>query len=89
MTAQEPIAIIGMSCRLPGAPNTEAFWQNLSRGTHSVTEIPADRWNWRDYHGDPQKEQGKTHSKWGGFIDDVPFDPVSYGIPPSSLPLAR
>ena len=36
-----------------------------------VTEVPADRWDWRKYYGDPAKEKNKTNSRWGAFIDDV------------------
>ena len=42
---QEPIAIIGMACRFPGAANPEAFWQLLRNGVDAVSEVPADRWS--------------------------------------------
>ena len=41
----EPIAIIGMACRFPGANNPAELWQLLRGGVDAVTEIPADRWN--------------------------------------------
>ena len=40
----EPIAIIGMACRFPGAPSLDAFWDSLRRGHHAVRELPPDRW---------------------------------------------
>ncbi len=41
----EPIAIVGMECVFPGAPNVAAFWRNIVRGTSSLTPVPPDRWN--------------------------------------------
>ncbi|MGG1156925.1 type I polyketide synthase [Brevibacillus formosus] len=75
------IAIIGMSCRLPGARNYHEYWSNLIEGRSSIREIPKERWDWRDYWGDPKVEYAKTNSKWGGFIDDVDaFDAAFFGI---------
>ncbi|MBI5722132.1 MAG: type I polyketide synthase [Burkholderiales bacterium] len=41
----EPMAIVGMACRLPGAPDLEAFWQLLCRGGDAIVDIPAARWD--------------------------------------------
>jgi acyl transferase domain-containing protein/NAD(P)-dependent dehydrogenase (short-subunit alcohol dehydrogenase family) len=79
------IAIIGMSCILPKAPHVQAYWQNILNKVNAITEIPADRWDWRRYYDPDPKAKDKVYSKWGGFLDDVPFDPMSYGMPPSSL----
>ena len=80
------IAIVGMSCILPGAPDLETFWENILDGVDSITEVPAERWDWRAYFDADPDARDKIYSRWGGFIDDVPFDPLQYGIPPSSLP---
>ena len=83
----EPIAIIGMSGIFPQSRDLEAFWDHLLAGQNLVTEVPAERWNWRDCFGDPGKESNKTNSRWGGFIDDVDrFDPDFFYI---SEPEAR
>ena len=68
---REDIAVIGMACRFPGADNYDEYWNNLINGVDSVTEVPADRWSWRDYWGDPQKGKNKTNRKWGGFIKEI------------------
>ena len=65
------VAIIGIDGVFPGAKNTDAFWQNLIEGKDCISEIPEDRWDWREYFGDPSKDKKKTNSKWGGFIEDV------------------
>lgn len=83
----DAIAIIGMSGQFPQALNVEAFWQNLNAGQDAISEIPSERWDWRDYWGDPLKEPGRGNVKWGGFIDGVgAFDPEFFGI---SRPEAR
>ncbi|QYF93466.1 SDR family NAD(P)-dependent oxidoreductase [Massilia sp. PAMC28688] len=81
--AHQPIAIVGMSAVMPESENTEAFWNNLRQGKNMVSLIPGDRWSWEEHFGDPLKEQGKTNSKWGGFMSDVDkFDPLFFGISP-------
>jgi thioester reductase-like protein len=79
----EPIAIIGVGCRLPGAPNPAAFWQLLENGGDAIQEIPADRWDVDQYY-DPQPGiPGKMSTRWGGFIPGVDrFDAGFFGISP-------
>jgi acyl transferase domain-containing protein/NAD(P)H-dependent flavin oxidoreductase YrpB (nitropropane dioxygenase family)/NAD(P)-dependent dehydrogenase (short-subunit alcohol dehydrogenase family) len=79
------IAIVGMGCILPGAPDLAAYWQNILGKVSAIREIPDDRWDWRRYFDADPEARDKIYSKWGGFIDDVPFDPLRYGIPPNSL----
>lgn len=79
----DPVVIVGVSCCFPGAPDADAFWNNLAAGVDSIREIPSDRWDWRALHGDPKTEVGKTDIKFGGFIDGVfAFDPLFFGISP-------
>ncbi len=81
----EPVAIVGMSCIYPGSPDLESYWANIVEGRNLVGEVPADRWNVEQYYQAGVAGRGKTPSKWGGFIDEVTFDPLRYGIPPQSL----
>ncbi len=87
-TAARPsdIAIVGMAAVFPGAANLARFWANTLGGFDSITEIPPDRWDWRPYFDPDPKAPDKIVSKWGGFLPDIPFDPLRYGMPPSSLP---
>ncbi|KPI07566.1 6-deoxyerythronolide-B synthase [Actinobacteria bacterium OK074] len=86
-TAEAPrpldIAVVGMACMFPGAPDVASFWANVLGGHDAVTEVPAERWD-PAVHYDEQGD-GATTSKWGGFLPRIPFDPLSYGIPPASL----
>ena len=46
----DAIAIVGMACRFPQAPNLRAFWNLLEQEKNAITEIPAERWNINDYY---------------------------------------
>ena len=79
----EPIAIIGMACRFPGAPTLDAFWSLLSEGREGIVEVPADRWNVGTYFDADPKAAGKTNARTGGFIEDIArFDAAFFGIAP-------
>lgn len=81
--AKEPIAIIGMACRFPGADNPEAFWALLRDGVDVINEVPADRWNVDDFFSTDPDAPGKTYSRSGGFLRQIDrFDPDFFGISP-------
>lgn len=78
----EPIAIIGLSCRFPKAPNPEAFWELLRGGVDAISEVPPDRWDVDAFHS-TGVDPGKVTTRWGGFIENVDlFDPAFFGISP-------
>ena len=78
----EPIAIIGMSGRFPGARNIKEFWEILSQGKNAVREIPKERFDWRLYYG-ALTEPGKINCKWCGCIPGVSeFEPLFFEISP-------
>ncbi len=80
---RDDIAIVGIAGRYPEAEDLAAFWHNLRDGRNSIREIPADRWDWRDYYSEDRSERGVHNSKWGGFIDGVDqFDPLFFNIAP-------
>lgn len=79
----EPIAVVGMGCRLPGAKNPQAYWHLLREGVDAVQEIPGDRWKVDDYYDVEPGKPGKMSTRWGGFLDRVDeFDPAFFGISP-------
>ncbi|MFD7646091.1 SDR family NAD(P)-dependent oxidoreductase [Streptomyces albidoflavus] len=85
--ADEPVAIIGMHGMLPGSSDLAEFWRNLGAGRDMVTEIPADRWDWRAYYHSTAGP-GRTNSKWGGFVPQVDrFDARFFGISPREAEL--
>src|SRR5262249_12797139 len=77
--SETAVAVVGLSCRLPNAPNPGAFWQLLRAGRDVITRGPADRW---DCDAD-LTAPGDANTRWGGFLDQVGlFDPVFFGISP-------
>ncbi|MFJ4541822.1 type I polyketide synthase, partial [Streptomyces tibetensis] len=68
----EPIAVVGLACRLPGADGPAAFWELLG-GTSAITEVPEDRWG----AGEP------SAVRRGGFLDRVAdFDASFFAVSP-------
>ncbi|WP_327633229.1 SDR family oxidoreductase [Kribbella sp. NBC_00482] len=78
------IAIVGMACMFPQSPDLSTFWSNVVAGVDAVTEVPAERWDPAVYFA-PDGHGERTPSRWGGFLPEIDFDPLRYGIPPASL----
>ncbi len=82
-TGDEPIAIVGMECRFPGAKNVREFWELLRNGVDAIGEIPENRWDIREIYDPNPGVPGKAITRWGGFIDGVDlFDAQFFGISP-------
>ena len=79
------IAIIGMAAMFPEAKNTREYWHNIINGRDVIREVSPERWDPAAYFDPDPQTADKVYSKWGGFINDVAFDPTDYGIPPASL----
>ena len=73
----EPLAIVGMACRLPGADDLESYWDLMATGGSGVSEMPPDRLNRRLYLSKEPGEQSKTYSSISGLIPARPDDPSS------------
>ncbi|KPL91445.1 type I polyketide synthase [Herpetosiphon geysericola] len=79
----QAIAIIGMSCRFPGANNLADYWDLLINGRDAITEIPAERWNLAAVYNPDRSVPGTMYTRWGGFVDQPEyFDPAFFGISP-------
>ncbi|MDG4663078.1 type I polyketide synthase [Mycobacterium sp. 236(2023)] len=82
-SANEPIAIVAVSCRFPGAPDPEAFWDVLSGGVDAIREVPEDRFDIDEFYDPDPDAPGKTYTRFGGFLDGIDgFDPEFFGISP-------
>lgn len=79
------IAIIGMACLFPAAGDLRTYWQNILSKKNAITEVPRYRWDWRMYYDEDRNAKDKIYSRWGGFLDEVFFDPARYGLPPKSM----
>ncbi|MEW1792168.1 type I polyketide synthase, partial [Streptomyces niveus] len=81
--ADTPIAVVGLACRLPGAPDPATFWANLRDGVDAVTTTPADRWDADDFYDADGDAPGKVPTRRGGYLDQVDrFDAAFFGISP-------
>jgi acyl transferase domain-containing protein len=80
---REPIAVVGMSCRVPGAENPGEFWGLMRDGVDAISKVPADRFD-IDALFDPDPEApGRIATRHGGFVRNVDqFDCGFFGIAP-------
>ena len=79
----EPIAVIGIGCRFPGAKDPHAFWDLLRNGVDAISEVPAERFDQRAFYDADPSVPGKMNTRWGGFLDQVDrFDANFFGIAP-------
>ena len=83
MSETKPIAIVAVSCRFPGAPDPEAFWEVLNEGVDAIREVPEDRFDIDEFYDPDPDTPGKTYTRFGGFLDGIDgFDPEFFGISP-------
>ncbi|MFD5410307.1 SDR family NAD(P)-dependent oxidoreductase [Streptomyces nojiriensis] len=78
-----PIAIVGVAARFAESDTLDQFWDHLQAGRDLITEIPADRWDWRDYDQATPADRAARYSRWGSFLRGVDmFDPLFFGVSP-------
>jgi len=79
--AIEPLEVLGMACRFPGASSVEAYAKLLREGGDAVTETPVERWDLAEIYDPNPNASGKINTRYGGFIDGVDeFDAAFFGI---------
>jgi acyl transferase domain-containing protein/acyl carrier protein/NADP-dependent 3-hydroxy acid dehydrogenase YdfG len=81
---REPLAIVGIGCRLPGrADSAESLWRLLCDETDATCVVPETRWHAARYHDPNPSKVGKIVTRRGGFIGDIDqFDPQFFGMSP-------
>jgi phthiocerol/phenolphthiocerol synthesis type-I polyketide synthase C len=81
--ASGPIAIVGLSCRFPGADSPAALWRLLEEGVDAIREVPPSRWDLKRFYDPNPAAPGKMSTRWGGFLDGIEdFDRAFFGISP-------
>lgn len=79
----EPIAVVGLSCRFPGADDAAAFWELLAQGHEAISDVPPWRWDVDAFYNPDPDAPGTMYSKRGGFLSDIDqFDAGFFGITP-------
>ncbi len=81
--SDEPIAIVSVACRFPGAPDPEAYWDLLSGAVDAIKEIPEDRFDVDEYYDPDPEAPGKIYTRYGGYLESIDgFDPEFFNISP-------
>src|SRR5687767_9760014 len=83
--SKEPIAVIGLGCVLPDAPDVASFWKNLLEGKSSVREVSKERWDPALFWSADKSAPDKTYAKIGAFVTDDGFAPMDYRILPTAV----
>jgi acyl transferase domain-containing protein/phosphopantetheinyl transferase len=82
----EGIAVIGLACKFPGAPDVTTFWRNILEKVDCVSDPPEDGWDTGLYHDAAFADQDKVYVRKGGYLGGhVTFDPRGHGVPPMSV----
>jgi phosphopantetheine--protein transferase-like protein len=83
--AQGDVAIIGMACTFPGAPDLRTYWQNIIAKVDAIGDPPAD-WEAELFYDPTSPENDRIYCKRGGYLGDLArFDPLKYGVMPNSI----
>lgn len=83
---QGNIAIIGMACMFPGAPDLTTYWQNIVSKVDAVTDPPPEAWSPDVFYSPDSTANDRVYCKRGGFLGPIAyFDPLKHGIMPSAL----
>ncbi len=81
-----PLAVVGVSALFPGSTDGTGFWRDILAGRDLITDTPPSHWLIDDYYDPDPSAPDKTYCHRGGFLEDVAFDPLRFGIPPSIVP---
>ena len=80
------IALVGLGCRFPGAPDLFAFWANILANRDCTREVPADRWPLSTFHDPEPDSNDRVACRRGGYLDTpIAFDAAAHGIMPLAV----
>lgn len=80
-SAERAIAIVGVGAILPDAPDTAAFWANVSGGRYSISEVDPARWDPALFYDRDPKAPDKLYSTIGGWVRDWDWSPLQWRLP--------
>ncbi len=79
----EPVAIVGMACRFPGAADAGEYWRLLREGRSGIVEVPPSRWDIDEYYNTDRRAVGGVYTRHGGFLPDIAgWDAGFFGVSP-------
>src|SRR5262249_25012843 len=80
------VAIVGMGCRFPAAPDLCAFWENILAGRDCIRDVPPDRWDPGTFVDPSSTANDRLPGSRGGYLDSpIPFDAAGHGIKPRTI----
>ncbi|MGH9223005.1 MAG: type I polyketide synthase, partial [Acidimicrobiales bacterium] len=80
------VAIVGMACLFPGAPDLDAYWRNILNKVDAVSDVPPEAWDTGVYFDPTFEDADKVYCQRGGYLGSLlSFDPLPHGIPPVSV----
>ncbi|MCS6240551.1 type I polyketide synthase [Shewanella baltica] len=82
-----PIAIVGMASIFANSRYLNKFWDLISEKIDAITDIPDTHWRAEDYYDADKSKADKSYCKRGGFLPEVDFNPMEFGLPPNILEL--
>ncbi|MFL9829013.1 beta-ketoacyl synthase N-terminal-like domain-containing protein, partial [Rhodoplanes sp. SY1] len=81
--ADEPVVIVGLACRVPGADDAEGFWRLLTDGRSGIVELPQDRFDVAAYYDPDPTVPGKIYTRRAGLVSGIDtFDAAYFAISP-------
>ncbi|WP_333767296.1 beta-ketoacyl synthase N-terminal-like domain-containing protein, partial [Streptomyces sp. IBSBF 2435] len=83
--ARDPIAIVGLSALYPKSRDLSEFWANVASAADCIDDVPATHWDVDEFYDPDPSVPDKTYARRGGFIPDVAFNPMEFGLPPNTL----
>ena len=82
---ETPIAVVGMASVFADAKNLQSYWDNILNKIDCIMDVPENRWKIDEYYSANKSDADKTYCKRGGFIPDLDFNPMEFGLPPNIL----
>ncbi|MGS0727133.1 beta-ketoacyl synthase N-terminal-like domain-containing protein, partial [Shewanella sp. 0m-11] len=82
-----PIAIVGMASIFANSRYLNKFWDLISEKIDAITELPSTHWQPEEYYDANKSTPDKSYCKRGGFLPEVDFNPMEFGLPPNILEL--
>ncbi|PSU45386.1 beta-ketoacyl synthase [Photobacterium frigidiphilum] len=82
-----PIAIVGMASMFANSRYLNKFWDLISEKIDAITDVPETHWRPEDYYDANKSTPDKSYCKRGGFMPEVDFNPMEFGLPPNILEL--
>ena len=82
-----PVAIVGMASIFANSRYLNKFWDLISEKIDAIIDVPESHWNAEDYYNADKSMADKSYCKRGGFLPEVDFNPMEFGLPPNILEL--